>query len=119
MELLFHEQTSGAFVSFIDEIDLASGCCAEAGTDELGSRSLLLRSSPRSMRRFLWPCDSTDGCTQRRGCGWLAKAQATARVDVPTTQKSRRKVSGADRRETGFFFAVWDPGLFDPALVMT
>ena len=23
-------------------------------------------------------------CTKRSGCGWLAKAQATARVDVPT-----------------------------------
>ena len=31
----------------------------------------------------MWPYDSTGGCAQRRGCGWLAKAQATAR-DVPT-----------------------------------
>ena len=60
----------------------------------------------------------------RRGCGLLAKAQAIARVDVPTaprqccvffcfeqldvvslpiveTQKSRRNVIGVDRRETG------------------
>ena len=97
---------------------------------ELRSRSLLRRSSPQSLTRFLWPCDSTDGCAQRRGCGWLAKAKATARVDVPTaprlccvffwvgegsfdvgslpvveTQKSRRNVSGVDRRETGLFFA--------------
>ena len=42
------------------------------------------RSSPQSMRRFLWPCDSTDRCAHRRSCGWLPKAQATARVDVPT-----------------------------------
>ena len=59
------------------------GCCAETATslatgdqtlseweeerqksraEELSSRSLLGRSSPQSMRRFLWPCDSTDGC---------------------------------------------------------
>ena len=37
--------------------------------------------------RFLWPCDSMDGCAQRRDCGWLAKAQATARVDVPTAPR--------------------------------
>ena len=30
--------------------------------DELRSRSLLRRSSPQSVRRFLWPCDSTGGC---------------------------------------------------------
>ena len=52
--------------------------------EEFRSRSLLKRSSPLSMRRFLWPSDSSDGCAQRRGCGWLAKAQATARVDLPT-----------------------------------
>ena len=28
--------------------------------------------SPQSFRRFLWPCDSTGGCAQRRGCGWRA-----------------------------------------------
>ena len=33
--------------------------------EEFRSRSLLKRSSPQSMRRFLWPCDSTDGCAQR------------------------------------------------------
>ena len=80
------------------------GCCAETATslatgdqpsseweeerqksraEELRSRSLR-RSSPESMRRFLWPCDSTHGCAQRRDCGWLAKAHASARVDVPT-----------------------------------
>ena len=53
--------------------------------DEVRSRSLLRRSSPQSMRRFLWPCDSTGGCPQRRGCGWRAEAQATARVDVPNS----------------------------------
>ena len=84
------------------------GCCAETATplatgdqtppeweeerqksraEGLRSRSLLRRSSPQSMRRFLWPCDSTDGCAQRRDCGWLAKAQATARVDVPTAPR--------------------------------
>ena len=52
--------------------------------DEFRSRSLLRRSSPQSVRRFLWPCDSMDGCAQRRGCGRLAKAQASARVDVAT-----------------------------------
>ena len=31
--------------------------------------------------------DSTDGCAQRRGCAWLAKAQATARVDVSTAPR--------------------------------
>ena len=31
----------------------------------------------------MWPSESSDGCAQRRGCGWIAKAQATARVDVP------------------------------------
>ena len=34
------------------------------------------RSSPQLMRRFLWPCDSTGGCAQTRGCGWLAKGQS-------------------------------------------
>ena len=38
-------------------------------------------------RRFLWPCGSTGGRAQRKGCGWLAKAQATARVDVPTARR--------------------------------
>ena len=47
---------------------------------------------------FLWPCDSTDGCAQKRGCGWLARAQATAR-DVPTQKSThwtekRRPLSG-------------------------
>ena len=77
-------------------------------------------------------------CTDK-GCGWLAKAQATARLDVPTAPRqccvffflvvwcclssyrrdteSRRNVSGADRRETGMFHdvTVWVAGLFDPA----
>ena len=30
--------------------------------DELRSRVLLRSSCPQSMRRFLWPCDSMDGC---------------------------------------------------------
>ena len=34
--------------------------------DELRSRSLLRRSSPQSMRRFLWPCDSTGGLWLRK-----------------------------------------------------
>ena len=55
----------------------------KSSADELKSRSLLRRSSPLSMRRFLCLCDIMDGCAQRRGCGWLAKEQAIARVDVP------------------------------------
>ena len=39
--------------------------------EEFRTRSLLKRSSPQSMRRFLWPSDSSDGCAQRRGCGRL------------------------------------------------
>ena len=50
------------------------------------------------LRRFLWPFDSTDGCAQRRGCGWVGKAQATARVDVPT----------APRQCCVFFFFILD-----------
>ena len=50
--------------------------------------------SPQFARRFLWPCDSTGRCAQRRSCGWLAKAKATTRVDVPT----------APRQWRGFFF---------------
>ena len=41
--------------------------------EELRSRSLLRRSSPLSVRGFLWP--SRD--VQRRGCCWLVNAQAT------------------------------------------
>ena len=63
---------------------------------EFRSRSSLKRSSPQTMRRFLWPSDSSNGCAQRRGCGWLAKAQATARVDVHT----------APRQCCGLF--IWD-----------
>ena len=48
--------------------------------EEFRSRSSLKRSFPQSMRRFLWPD------AQRKGCGWLAKAQATAQVDVPIAQ---------------------------------
>ena len=59
------------------------GGAPEGRADELRSRSLL-RSSPQSMRSSLWLCDSTGACAQRRGCGWFAKAQATARVDVPS-----------------------------------
>ena len=68
------------------------GCCVEAATslatgseerqkcraDQLVGELLLGRSSPQSMRRFLWACDSTDGCAQdvaglrkhRRQHGW-------------------------------------------------
>ena len=52
--------------------------------EERRTRSLLKKSSPHSIRKFLWPCDSRDRCAQRRRCGWLAKTQTTARVDVPT-----------------------------------
>ena len=48
--------------------------------DELKSRSLQWKSSPQTMRKCLWSCDSMDGFAQSRGCGWLAKVQATAPV---------------------------------------
>ena len=48
----------------------------DGNAEQRGEQSRrLTRSPPQSMRRLLWPCDSTDGCAQRRGCGQLAKAQ--------------------------------------------
>ena len=71
----------------LTETETESSEALSERAEELRSRSLMRRSSPQSMRRFLWPCDSMDGCAQRRGCTWLAKAQATARVDVPTAPR--------------------------------
>ena len=102
--------------------------------DELRSRSLLRKSSPQSVRRFLWPCDSTGGCAQRRGLrkrrgqhGWRCPQphgnavgwhRLMSPLPIVETQKSQWNVSGMDRRETGLFLVekndvttVWDPGL--------
>ena len=127
------------------EVDSVKGDLAETENpfsgDEASSkweeRQKSRVKSPQLMMRLKWPCDSTDGCSHRMGCGWLAKAQATARVDVPTaprqycvlfslnslmsslpcaeTQKYRRNASGVDHRDTGLFFqkndvTVWDAG---------
>ena len=99
--------------------------------NKLRSRSLLRRSPPQSMRRFLWPCDRTGGCAQRGGCGWLAKEQASERVVAPTAPRQccgfflldslmsslfLSNVSGVDRRETGLLLwekndvTLWNPG---------
>ena len=51
--------------------------------EELRSRSLLRRSSPQSVRGFLWPSDSTDGFAQRRGCA-LACESAGDSAGSPT-----------------------------------
>ena len=106
--------------------------------NEHRSRSLLRRSSPQSVRRFLWPCEGAVVCLpkRRRQLGWTCPQphgnavvvcffsfEKLDVVSLPTveTQKSRRNVIGVDRRETGLLLRekndviVWDPGLFDPA----
>ena len=74
--------------------------------DELRSRSLLKRSPPQSMRRFLWPGDSTGGCAQRKSCGWLAKAQVTARWDAPTAPRQCCGFSIQDSLMSSLFLSL-------------
>ena len=62
--------------------------------DELRSTSLLKSSSPQSMRSFLWPSDSTDGCAQRKCCGSLVKAQSSTWAhSSPRLKNGRTKES--------------------------
>ena len=86
----------------------------------LRSRSLLRRSSPQSVRRFLWPCEGAVVCLPKRRQlhGWTCplfhgnavfffcfEQLDVVSLPVVETQKSRRNVIGVDRRETGFFVA--------------
>ena len=61
--------------------------CFSTVTPTINERVTLLKE--RILFFFVRAGDSTGGCIRegKRGCGLLAKAQATARVDVPTAKR--------------------------------
>ena len=116
----FHDQGGGDtaeganFVLFFDRAGDSAGGRAtfERAGDSAGGRATFERAG-----------DSTGGRAHGSTALWFFSFELLDVVSLPVveTQKSRRNVSGVDRRETGMFLrkendvSVWVPGLFDPA----